>query len=155
MDLRDILKPGITGCISHAPRMTDDLIDQWRSECHRAAKSLQARRVDEVPVQVARNFRSMGLEFVKSKQTVHILLHAVLPYVAVADVLAWEANEFADESILNDCFGPPFVKLPRSLLDRPFTLEPWMLPLLDGGAVSDIKYWKPRRVGDFVFNEYD
>jgi hypothetical protein len=155
MDLRDILKPGVTGCVSRAPRMSEDTLAAWRAECQRAARHLQAKRLEEVPVQVARNFSSQSLELIKSKQRVHFLLHAVLPYVAVADRLEWNANAYGNESVLRGFFGPPFVVVPRALLEQSFSLEPWMTELIDKAAVSDIKYWKPRRVGDFLFNYYD
>lgn len=157
IELRDILRPGITGCvIKGCPSTVDDSVLQaWRTLCATASRELRGKRLGEEPLRTGRLFWSFSLELHPKREIVHILLHGVFPYVAIATKFEWMQVEFGDSSILTSIFTDPFVVLPKELLEKPFDLEPWMKPLLDKGALDDIRYWKPRRVGDLVFNHYD
>lgn len=155
MDLRELLQPGVTGGINRVKSIVPDLLPHWRAGCHQVARALQARCGAEVPVGTARNFHSITIEAFRPARTFHILLHAVLPFVAVADRLAWNDNQYGDDAPIRGAFEPPFQTIPKALLVQRFDWEPWMAEMVDKSAAYDIGYWKPARIGDFVFNYYD
>lgn len=157
IELRDILRPGLTGCMikEHPPAVDDILLKAWRTQCVAVSRQLRGKRLGEEPLRTGRLFWSFSMELYPEREIVHILLHGTLPYVAIASKFDWMQIEFGDSSTLTSIFTDPFVVLPKKLLEQPFDLEPWMRPLLDKGALDDIQYYKPRRVGDLVFNHYD
>lgn len=111
-----------------------------------------------------KNYHTITLALPRENRSLEVMLHSVLPYTGArvrasddGDPLYTDCPFAPDECAPLLIITPSFTILPASLLNAPIrpTPEPWMQPLIDPAAWDDLHYFKPRRIGDFVFNNYD
>jgi len=154
---RDILRPGIAGYIdpSHPSiaETGEGELKVFRRAVYAAAIAVSGRITHFAPADPGSYYAAT----IKSPHgaTEHILCHAVFPYVAFVAALDPFDLRFIDNPRLIPFFAPPLLILPPTLLEAPLTIDDDTLKSLDKGTQSAIKCFKPRRLGDLIFNWYD
>ena len=155
------LQRGITGIHGRndpptEPQFSD--VRAFRSHCHLAARKVGARlRTIQGYTEAARvcNYAIARFEFPDS--TVAVLLNAVHSVVAFAK---WPAEgqgafEYIDHPRLADAFQAlgDYVIAPSEELNRPLVRE--MCKDLAPTEKKRVRYFRPSRVGDVIFNYWD
>jgi hypothetical protein len=157
MDLRELLKPGITGDLvwRHGP-VADPVTEvdrkRWLTASHERVRLLGGRVGTLQASPVGRSYRALQVELPHQFGGGFLVLHSVLPLVAALRYAEFRHDEeYLDCPLEQDDLGDRFAILPKSLLDARFVFEPWMRDVL-----SPQGFWyKPRRIGDLVFNHFD
>ena len=102
----------------------------------------------------ARSFHVATL--VSPDETLHVLCNACFPFVAFATGSStMEQLAFVDASVLASAFrqAGSFQVLAQELLNAAPTEED--LSELSAAEHDQIQYWKPKRLGDIIFNTWD
>lgn len=161
MDLRDILRPGVTGTAKwkggSVEPVTDEQFKHWLSRCHALARRYGDHRASLINVPGIRSYRQFKIT-PRTDPSFEVLLHRILPYCAF-----WTAEReaapddgyFLDIAWSTQTFGPQVTILPAQLLNEQFVIREWMRDVVDPGAWYDMNYWQPPRVGDLIFNWFD
>jgi hypothetical protein len=160
LTLREILKPGITGTVrwprGEVKPIGDEEIRAFRAGCHAAARRLNAAVTRERPAEYSTNYHALEITPRYGDAAVEVLLHLVLPYVGARPVgPEQKVPIFVDVPWSDAEVAAGLVVLPAPLLNAAITPEPWMRDVLDPKAWEDLHYWKPKCVGEFVFNFYE
>jgi hypothetical protein len=152
------LSRGITGFrhVDDPPLPVSDFAG-FRGHCHAAARMLGGRvvSVDAHVWGVETNFARAVLQL--RSQTVAVLLNAHYPMIALADPVADGDRQLCfvdapDVAAVFRTFGI-YEVLVSSDLTAPLTTE--ACRHLASAELEQVEYWKPRRVGDLVFNFWD
>lgn len=144
-----LLPKGITGFFTQGqqtPPRTD--LAAFKKCCFAAARARRARVVsfsdaDSAPV---RNFHTCQLS--TPEREILIMCNAHFPLVALQ-----RDGEFVDEPQLAPFFSSDFRVLGKAELEEP--IDSSEMSELDPAEVDQARYWKPRRIGDVVYNDWD
>jgi hypothetical protein len=152
------LHAGITGFGRPGAELAPDSNLYWfQSHCFAAARMLGGRVLQPAHrPDVVANFVSAVLELPDT--TVAILLNLHFPVLGFARPWLESIDElkFVDCQPLADAFasiGAPYEVVSRSELEKPIRQKD--LGPLAAIEMDQIRYWKPARVGDVVFNCWD
>ncbi|MFB9325150.1 hypothetical protein ACFFSY_04365 [Paenibacillus aurantiacus] len=135
---------------------------RFKAFCYDAARLLGSEVVlIEQPKLLKRNYHRAFLRH--SKGSFDLLLHEVYPWVACASSVAWSAIEFVDLPLvigampaLDDAYELLTVReLNEALLIDERTRSVLNDNRLHKADLEQILYWKPRTVGEVVFNCWD
>ncbi len=89
------------------------------------------------------------------RERIRVLVHATVPWIAFAALE--EPPELSLRFVRPPeglaAPGAPFVLVARSLLDRP--LDQGALVDLAPAELEQVAYWRPRRIGEVVFQHWD
>jgi hypothetical protein len=151
--LADLLVPGVCGHINRVKPNDAEAERLFRSSCHAAARDVAGRVSGVAPAEVGRNYHIATIE-APGREPEAILLHAVLPLVAAAKLRAGEMT-FASVRRLERFFTQPLLLVEPELLEMRWAESQLPTEALREQEWYDIKYWKPPRVGDVVFNRFD
>ncbi len=149
---------GITGFrhVDDPPIPVSDFA-AFRTHCHEAARALGGSvRSIEAPLQkVEANFAQAVLDLPGGLFAV--LLNAHFPVIAFAEPLTESGApvQFVDEAALAEEFLGYGVYEVWSCSILEASVTPEICKQLASAEVEQAQYWRPRRVGDFVFNFWD
>ncbi len=82
-----------------------------------------------------------------------ILLNEHYPYLAFASVNENTTFTFIDVPFLHAYFSPFYYLLDTTILNKPFT--PLLNTELNSTELEQIAYWKPKTIGQIIFNKWD
>lgn len=83
----------------------------------------------------------------------HILLNEHYPLLAFASDVNFGQINFIDEPFLSELFSSSYNVLKADDLNNPLFGD--QINNLNKAEVAQIKYWKPQRIGDVIFNFWD
>ena len=152
------LPRGITGFrhVDDPPLPVSDFA-AFGGHCYAAARALGGRVLSvEAPIcEVETNFARAVLELPGGP--IAILLNAHFPVVAFADPPAQRGApvQFADAPTLAEVFQSFGSYEVFSTSDLAMPLAPAACKQLAAAELEQVQYWRPRRVGDVVFNFWD
>ncbi|MEK6703865.1 MAG: hypothetical protein AABZ53_16520 [Planctomycetota bacterium] len=161
--LRDLLLPGLTGCIGghgsiHRQALPSPVVGAWRHACRLGIGRLRVKITEEVPATTGQNYHLVGALAPPPVGRVQVALHVIHPFIG-----AWRFTTECGGQDGREYWDPPLnpaelpeglVLIPAELLSRRFEPEAWMRDLIED-AWTDIRVHKPRTVGELVFNWYD
>ena len=152
--LQDILIPGVCGSLPRGHTyISPDGIAEFQRLAHAAARGLRAKRLDFHGID-CRSFIAQTIQ-PPVGPPLHILRHTIHPFIAAATSLDFLRVSFTSSQPLLPYFPAPHLVIPQGLLELPLTPEA-IKPLATSKAdITDIRHWRPSRVGDLVFNHYD
>jgi hypothetical protein len=150
--LRDIVVPGITGIIACTQPYGPDVLDRFHAACAAAARSMKCRILSGRRQVQSGNFHRV-IVTPDGSETIHILLHSVLPIVAVSRTGEYPFDFVAPDRIAR-FFDPDFFVADEHLLALPLSSVA-LQESLSAGELRYIKYWRPQTVGELAFNDYD
>jgi hypothetical protein len=148
-----ILPPGITGFAS----LSGTDFGQFKTACYVAARQLGGCVVSCQGYEggVPRNFNRVTIKV--GEETVDILCNCEYPMVAASRLQDDGSTQitFMDVPGLAEAMRGvgPFRVLSAEELASPVNAE--TLQDLDPAEIEQVKYWKPRTVGEVVFNFWD
>lgn len=149
-----ILPRGITGFFEgrgEAPAGADP--KSFARACHAAAQQWSGRVEGFETAEVARNYHRSVLR--RRGAAIAVLCNAHFPWIALAeagDVLPLRFVEDGDLAARIEDAMPCRVMSPSSLEAPP---DPESLADLSPAEFEQVRYWRPRRLGDIVFNFWD
>jgi hypothetical protein len=156
-----ILPNGVTGFYGakHNKPPTID-VKQFKQICF----SLISRNGGEVlnfkESHTATNFLDVEVEI--PNRYLHILLNVHYPYMAFAFDVEYGKISFMDEPELSKQFSPFYDVLDTKELNIPVMLRLGSKNSivqndneLNSYELAQIAYWKPERIGDIIFNDWD
>lgn len=157
-DAQFVLPYGVTGFrdVNESPLPETDFREVV-ARCHAAARSLSAKVLASIaaPQRPPANFGVVTLGL--PGRTINVFVNAIYPIVGFAHSPgAKDSNvTFVDEPELAAMLqnAGAWQILPKVMLDCPVTQD--SLAQLGPGERHEIRYWKPRRIGDIVFNLWD
>lgn len=129
----------------------------FSSYCHTVARQLGARvaAIDGPKTSHPRSFVAATLEL--PTRAISVLLNAYWPFVALAQPLSVGDfyPTFIDEVTVSDAFREfeCYSVLSLDELNAPVTDE--AIALLSEVEVREIRYWKPTKIGEVLFNAWD
>ncbi len=154
MDMQPLPK-GVTGF--DAP---DDCVSikKFKTACHAAARQakFQLEHVRAVDGQVSPNFHEAVVTILDGSDKVRVLCNAHHPIVAFASPNSFEGDlqlRFIDCPELAASLNSEFSILRAS--EASAGLSPDAVAQLGESELALMRYWKPKRIGDVIFNYWD
>ena len=85
----------------------------------------------------------------------YILLNEHYPYLAFASDHEYRNITFIDAPALHAHFSPFYQVLGKKALNKPLNLSLAMKTKLNNAELKQIEYWKPKSIGQIIFNYWD
>ncbi|HEX8864367.1 MAG TPA: hypothetical protein VF821_01805 [Lentzea sp.] len=129
-------------------------VKQFRSLCFEAARRTGGEVERWSAPEVVPNFHEVHITYRDNRGTIVVLWTAAGDVALTASTEPLQPIEFIDDAALTAVFeglpGGGVRVWTRAELERPFKAAEW--PGLDP---RDVRYWRPERVGDVLFNWWD
>jgi hypothetical protein len=124
---------------------------QFIQLCYDIASRMSGRVIDFHSPEYPRNFYNTHVEMFGDR--FHILLNEHYPILAYASNVEFGKISFIDKPILNKYFSP-FYRIWKTdeLNER---IRPNLLKELAPIELEQIAYWKPKTIGQIIFNYWD
>jgi hypothetical protein len=135
------------------PGLTVTTPGEFRALCFEAARRTGGQVVRWSVPEVTPNFHEVHLQHVDHRGTVVVLWTPEGDVALTASVEPLPPIEFVDDAALMAVLAELSSDIrvwAKAQLDRPFRAVEW--PGLDA---HDVRYWRPQRVGDVLFNWWD
>jgi hypothetical protein len=153
---QSLMMPGITGfygrTIANPPVVAKK---QILSDAY-----LVARKTDWVVgkihwAEIAQNFHWLRLENYENSVSVLFNAHYFICAFSNDDLTRTQEISFTDNAMLTDAFLKLTQFVPMSKVDAERAVEESDLTRLSESEIAQINYWKPKRIGDLVYNFWD
>lgn len=109
---------------------------------------------------LATNFLKVKVDI--SNQELYVLLNAYYPFLALASTVEFQHINFIDHPALSKDFMPFYKVLSKEELSEPLNIRKSKGKLslenknkLNSSELEQIFYWKPKTVGEVIFNFWD
>jgi hypothetical protein len=124
---------------------------QFIQLCYDIASRNGGKVIDFRPPEFPRNFYNAKVEMFDEQ--FHILLNEHYPFLAYASVVEVGNFSFIDKPILNEYFSPFYRIWKTDELNK--RIRPNLLKELAPLELEQIAYWKPKTIGQIIFNYWD
>jgi hypothetical protein len=147
--------PGAQGPFPESPRPD---LKAFRSHCHTAARSVGAALLDiEDPHDAFQMRNYAAAHFVSSDRSISCLLNLIFPILAFVNFpnegqIVFEYTDAPNLSKAFSDFGICTIPSAEEL-NRPLIQDMWTE--LAAAEQKRIRYFRPKRVGDVIFNFWD
>jgi hypothetical protein len=133
-------------------------IKRFRAACHAAARQVAGRvqQVRPADEQVTPSFHEALMTLRDKLETVRVLCNAHYPIVAFTTAATHEGDlrlEFMDCPELAEALRTEFSIITRQEACADITDE--VVALLGDAELQQMRYWRPQRIGDVIFNYWD
>lgn len=122
---------------------------QFKQLSHKFVRELDGELKEFIELFSHRNYYS--IEYVLRGESYFVLLHCHYPFVAFAS--AAEQINFLDVPVMSAKYKPYYTVLTKHYLDTPLSSE--HLSSLSKAELAQVSYWKPKTVGEVIFNHWD
>ncbi len=155
------LPKGVTG-FYNAKYNKPPTIDgkQFKQQCFSIIKRNNGKVLEFIEPQFATNF--LNLEVKVFNNHLHILLNEHYPFLAFASFVDFENINFIDEPELLKQFSPFYKVLGMEELNEPLYIKEDTGKIilkndneLNSAELEQIAYWKPKSVGEVIYNFWD
>ncbi|MGE7880058.1 hypothetical protein [Peribacillus muralis] len=156
-----ILPKGVTGYY-YAEHNMPPTIDgnQFKQHCFSIIGRNNGQVFGSLEQQIAVNF--FNVEVKVFNKHMHILLNVHYPFLAFASFVDFENIDFIDEPELMKQFSPFYKVLGREELIEPLIIKEGTGKIilendneLNSAELNQIAYWKPKSVGEVIYNFWD
>ena len=149
------LPTGITGFDSPEEGVS---VERFRSACQAAVRQAYGKltQVRAAHEHATTNFHEALVSLHDGKETVRVLCNAYFPIIAFTSPATREGDvrlRFLDCPELARSLSSEFTVL--SAQDAGAGVSPQVISQLGETELAQLKYWKPQRIGDVVFNYWD
>ncbi|MCR8929761.1 hypothetical protein NLI92_005272 [Priestia megaterium] len=155
------LPNGITGFYSSTDNKSNEIDEKhFKNICFNLVGKKQGRilKIDEP--NLATNFLKVKVDI--SNQELYVLLNAYYPFLALASTVEFQHINFIDDPALSKDFMPFYKVLSKEELSEPLNIRKSKGKLslenknkLNSSELEQIFYWKPKTVGEVIFNFWD
>jgi hypothetical protein len=155
------LPKGVTG-FYNAKHNKPPTIDgnQFKQQCFSIIKRNNGKVLEFIELQFATNF--LYVEVKVFNKHLHILLNEHYPFLAFASFVDFENIKFIDEPELLKQFSPFYKVLSIEELNEPLYIKESTGKIilendneLNSAELEQIAYWKPKSVGEVIYNFWD
>lgn len=156
-----ILREGITG-FRDAKSEQIPLVDQkqFKQLCFSVLPRLEGGFVGFIDPCCHGNFIDVKVSLRDTK--LHILLNKYYPIIAFASNVEFGSVTFIDNPILSEQFSSSYRVLSCRELNKPISLNGGSKECLlknenelNQAELEQVAYWKPRTMGEIIFNQWD
>ncbi|MFJ8072318.1 hypothetical protein ACIQZD_25990 [Peribacillus sp. NPDC096447] len=133
---------------------------QFKQQCFSIIKRNNGKVLEFVEPQFATNF--LNVEVKVFDKHLHIVLNEHYPFLAFASFVDFENIKFIDEPELLKQFSPFYKVLSIEELNEPLYIKESTGKIilendneLNSAELEQIAYWKPKSVGETIYNFWD
>lgn len=149
------LPKGVTGCDAPDEGVP---VKRFTSACHVAAQQVAGRVQQVRPAyeRVTPNFHEALVTLRDRPEMVRVLCNAHYPIIAFATPAAHEGDvylEYTDCPELADALSPEFSIITQQEACAGVVDE--LVAALGEAELHQMRYWRPQRIGDLIFNYWD
>jgi hypothetical protein len=155
-----LLLDGISGFPGHDRPEVDSL--QFKRLCYMLANQSNGKLLSFEEPHVSQNFYKAELGWEYKSTSTFILLNSSYPFVAFASSVQYFNIKYADDSLSNDvdALSTGLRVLPVDVLNQRLILNERTHTLLNENSLNtselnQIFHWKPKTVGEVIFNFWD
>lgn len=150
------LPAGVSGFYDsdeHKPPEFD--VAKYKELCHRLARDMGAQLQEFTDSLYPANFHKALFHF--QEKDICLVMNKHYPLLAFANTADSVKVDFINFPAGNSSISEDFKVLPKEKLETPVPKNPDELRNsgLNKGEIEQIKYWKPERLGEVVFNFWD
>lgn len=154
-----LLLNGITGFfdkIDDPIKMVDG--DQFKKDCYAISYLLNGKVICFLEPEFPSSFYKCEVEL--NNKQLYVLLNAHYPFVAFASVVDFGNIEFVDVQELAGVFSEQFQVLTNEDVNQPLRYGTKQNVLLNENQlnqseIQQIAHWKPKTVGEVIYNQWD
>jgi hypothetical protein len=133
-------------------------VKQFTSACHAAARQAKGlvEQVQQAYGQVTPNFHEAVVTILDGSKKVRVLCNAYYPIVAFASPSTFEGDsklQFIDCQELAVSLGSEFRIFGAS--EATAAISPDAITNLGATELQQMRYWRPERIGEVIFNHWD
>ncbi|WP_435166215.1 hypothetical protein [Paenibacillus glycanilyticus] len=158
--MKMLLLDGISGFPVDDRTKVDSL--QFKRLCYTLANYSNGKFLSFEEPHVSQNFYKAELGWENKSTSTFILLNSSYPFVAFASSVQYFDIKFAVDSLFNDvdAFNTGFRVLPVVVLNQRLILDERTHTVLNENSLNkaelnQIFHWKPKTVGEVIFNFWD
>jgi hypothetical protein len=151
-----LLREGITGFNSVSSFNFED----FKKLCYAISAYNNARLISFESHHTAKNFYEAKLDLCDEK--VHLLINQIYPFIALASSVEYFNIQFTDHVISSDlaAYGGDFRLLSKYELNEEIKLDARTLTVknensLNPAELKQLNFWKPKTVGEVIYNFWD
>ena len=156
-----ILPNGVTGFYSTKHKKPPTIDEkQFKQNCFNLISSINGEILEFKGQQISTNFFDVAAKI--SNKHIHILLNVHYPFMAFASEVECGEIVFINESELNKLFSPFYTVLDKKELNEPVILRLGSKQSIlqkendfNNDELKQVAYWKPKTIGDIIFNYWD
>jgi hypothetical protein len=155
------LPNGVTGfhsSIDNKPNEIDE--KQFKDICFNLVRKNQGRILDIDESNLATNFLKVKMNI--CNREMYVLLNAYYPFLAFASTVEFQHLNFIDDPVLSKDFMPFYKVLSKEELNEPLDIRKSKGKVslenknkLSSSELEQILFWKPKKVGEGIFNFWD
>ncbi len=135
---------------------------QFKRLCYTIANYSNGKLLALEEPHVSQSFYKAELGWEDKSTSIFILLNSSYPFVAFASSVQYFDIKYADDSPFNNvnAFGTRFRVLTTEVLNQPLIVDERTHTLLNENSLNKIElnhifHWKPKTVGEVIFNFWD
>lgn len=150
------LPAGVSGFYDSDEQKPSEIdVAKYKELCHRLARDLGAELQEFADSLYPANFHKALFHF--PEEDICLVMNKHYPLLAFAKTADTVKVEFIDYPAGNGAISDDFTVLSKDELEIPVPKNSDELKSggLNNGEIKQIKYWKPERLGEIVFNFWD
>jgi len=155
------LPNGVTGFYSSIDNKPNEINENdFKGICFNLVRKNQGKilKIDEA--NLAGNFLKVKVDIFNRE--INVLLNAYYPVLALASTVEFQHINFIDDPVLSKNFMPFYKVLSKEELSEPLDIRKSKGKVslenknnLNSRELEQIFYWKPKTVGEVIFNFWD
>jgi hypothetical protein len=155
------LPNGVTGfysSINNKPNEIDE--NDFKNICFNLVRKNQGRILKIGEGNLASNFLKIKVDIFNQES--YVLLNAYYPFLAFASTVEFQDINFIDDPVLSKDFMPFYKVLSKEELNEPLDIRKSRGKVslenknnLNSSELEQLFYWKPKTVGEVMFNFWD
>ena len=155
------LPNGVTGFYSSIVNKPNEIDEkQFKNICFNLVRKNQGRILDIDESNLATNFLKVKMNIFNREM--YVLLNAYYPFLAFASTVEFQHINFIDDPVLSKDFIPFYKVLSKEELNEPLDIRTSKGKVslenknrLSSSELEQILFWKPKKVGEVIFNFWD
>ena len=155
------LPNGVTGFYSSIVNKPNEIDEkQFKDICFNLVRKNQGRILDIDESNLATNFLKVKMNI--CNREMYVLLNAYYPFLAFASTVEFPHLNFIDDPVLSKDFMPFYTVLSKEELNEPLDIRKSKGKVslenknkLSSSELEQILFWKPKKVGEVIFNFWD
>lgn len=155
------LPNGVTGFYSSIDNKPNDIDENhFKNICFNLVRKNHGKILKTDEANLATNFLKLKVDIFNRE--IYVLLNAHYPFLAFASTFEFQHINFIDDLVLSKDFMPFYKVLSKEELNEPLDIRKSKGEVslenknkLNSSELEQIFYWKPKTVGEVMFNFWD
>ncbi|MFP7736181.1 hypothetical protein ACLHDF_22800 [Priestia aryabhattai] len=155
------LPNGITGFYSSIENKPNEINENhFKDRCFNVVRKNGGRILEIDELNFTTNFLKVKVNIFNRE--IHVLLNAYYPFLALTSTVEFRYINFINDPVLSKNFMPFYKVLSKEELNEPLDIRKRKGKLslenknkLNSSELEQLFYWKPKTVGEVIFNFWD